>query len=102
MIKGYSLRMPPRNTNCLGVYLRPPPSVVQEADNRPYGKAQGKDAGGVGAVIMGSAKANAPILIWRGFKNPEALFCFQEASGRGQTKKRGEANQLRPSVISSP
>ncbi len=94
--------MPPRNTNCLGVYLSPPPSGVQEADNRPYGKAQEKDAGGVGAVITGHAKAIAPILIWRGFKNPEALFCFQKASGRGQTKKRGEANQLRPSVISSP
>ena len=94
--------MPPRNTNCLGVYLSPLSLMVQEADNRPYGKAQEKDAGGRGAVVMGSAKATAPILIWRGFKNPKALFCFRLTEGDGETKKRGEANQLRPSVISSP
>jgi len=65
-------------------------------------RLRAKTLGGVGAVITGHAKAIAPILIWRGFKNPEALFCFQEASGRGETKKEGRSNQLRPSVISSP
>ena len=51
---------------------------------------------------MGPTKANAPILIWRGFKNPEALFCFRLTEGDGETKKEGRSNQLRPSVISSP
>lgn len=45
---------------------------------------------------MGTAKANAPILIWRGLKNPEAVFCFRLTEGDGETKKRGEATSFVP------
>lgn len=89
--------MPPRNTNCLGVYLPPLSSVVQETDNKPYGKAQGKDADGNRGYISGNVKANTSILIWRGLKNPEVVFCFRlTALDGGQTKKRGEASSFVP------
>ena len=49
---------------------------------------------------MGSAKATAPILIWRGLENPEVNFAFRlTALDGGQTKKEGRSNQLRPCVL---
>ena len=54
----------------MGVCLCAPAPPLKEADDRPLPQRQGKTIGGAGAVIMGNAKANAPILIWRGLKNP--------------------------------
>ena len=81
----------------MGVCLCAPAPPLKEADDRPLPQRQGKTIGGAGAVIMGNAKANAPILIWRGLKNLEALFCFRlTALDGGQTKKRGEASSFVP------
>lgn len=66
------------------MYAPAPP--LKERDDRPLPQRQGKTIGGAGAVIMGNAKANAPILIWRGLKNPEVVFCFRLTEGDGETK----------------
>ena len=64
----------------MGVCLCAPAPPLKERDDRPLPQRQGKTIGGAGAVIMGNAKANAPILIWRGLENPEVNFAFRVAA----------------------
>ncbi len=64
----------------LGVLFLSPSPMVQEADNRPCDKGQREPAGGIGGLVMGSAKVDAPILIWRGLENPEVNFAFRVAA----------------------
>jgi hypothetical protein len=65
--------------------------MVQEADNRPYGKAQEKDAGGIGRGIYGTHKSKCPYpdLAW--LQKSRSVVLFSGGVGSRANKKEGRS-----------